>query len=103
MGPSEGDGRSSETQRRLLEGDEVKTHLNCPCGEAIQGKDEDELVSMWGASQSYTLGVNYYPNPNVHMMLNFGIVDNDEYATGRGAYQGDYDFQYVSMRFLTAF
>ena len=22
----------------------MKTHLNCPCGEAIQGKDEDELV-----------------------------------------------------------
>lgn len=46
MGPSEGDGRSSETQRRLLEGDEVKTHLNCPCGEAIRGKDEDELVEL---------------------------------------------------------
>ena len=66
-------------------------------------KDGDDLVSMWGASQSYTLGVNYYPNANIHMMLNYGIVDNDEYATGRGTYQGDYDFQYVSMRFLTAF
>ncbi|MEJ6538108.1 MAG: DUF1059 domain-containing protein, partial [Mycobacterium sp.] len=22
----------------------MKTHLNCPCGEAIVGKDEDELV-----------------------------------------------------------
>lgn len=22
----------------------VKTHLNCPCGEAIVGKDEDDLV-----------------------------------------------------------
>ena len=22
----------------------MKTHLNCPCGEAITGKDEDELV-----------------------------------------------------------
>lgn len=66
-------------------------------------KDGDELVSMYGSSQSYTLGVNYYPNPNIRMMLNFGIVDNDEYATGRGDYQGDYDFQYVSMRFMTAF
>ena len=22
----------------------AKTHLNCPCGEAIQGADEDDLV-----------------------------------------------------------
>ncbi|CAM5729875.1 hypothetical protein MAUB1S_02311 [Mycolicibacterium aubagnense] len=22
----------------------AKTHLNCPCGEAISGKDEDDLV-----------------------------------------------------------
>lgn len=22
----------------------MKTHLNCPCGEAILGKDEDDLV-----------------------------------------------------------
>jgi hypothetical protein len=24
----------------------MKTHLNCPCGEAIQGKDEDDLVEL---------------------------------------------------------
>ncbi len=24
----------------------VKTHLNCPCGEAIRGQDEDELVEL---------------------------------------------------------
>jgi len=22
----------------------MKTHLNCPCGEAVTGKDEDDLV-----------------------------------------------------------
>ncbi len=22
----------------------MKTHLNCPCGEALQGMDEDDLV-----------------------------------------------------------
>ncbi|MDT7770090.1 MAG: hypothetical protein QOI30_3100, partial [Mycobacterium sp.] len=27
-------------------GSNVKTHLNCPCGEAITGKDEDELVDL---------------------------------------------------------
>jgi len=24
----------------------MKTHLNCPCGESISGKDEDELVEL---------------------------------------------------------
>ena len=24
----------------------MKTHLNCPCGEAIVGKDEDDLVEQ---------------------------------------------------------
>lgn len=24
----------------------MKTHLNCPCGEAIVGKDEDDLVDL---------------------------------------------------------
>ncbi len=27
-------------------GRNMKTHLNCPCGEAIVGKDEDELVEL---------------------------------------------------------
>ncbi|MFN8089236.1 MAG: DUF1059 domain-containing protein [Mycobacterium sp.] len=24
----------------------MKTHLNCPCGEVISAKDEDELVEL---------------------------------------------------------
>lgn len=57
-----------------------------------------------GGSTSFTLGVNYYPNPNVKMMLNYGHVNNDEHATGKGdIYFGDYDFDYVQMRFQTAF
>lgn len=24
----------------------MKTHLNCPCGEAIRGTDEDDLVEL---------------------------------------------------------
>ncbi|PID81761.1 hypothetical protein CSB20_01295 [bacterium DOLZORAL124_64_63] len=69
--------------------------------------DEDTLDDgdpvRFGSSTSFTLGVNYYPNANVKMMMNYGIVDNDEYATGRGDYKGDYDFNYLSMRFQTAF
>ncbi|CFJ62820.1 Protein of uncharacterised function (DUF1059) [Mycobacterium tuberculosis] len=28
----------------------MKTHLTCPCGEAITGKDEDELVELTQAT-----------------------------------------------------
>lgn len=57
-----------------------------------------------GASKSYTLGVNYFPNPNVKLMLNYGYVDNDENATGKDdQFFGDYDFSYLQMRFQTAF
>lgn len=60
--------------------------------------------AMNGKSNSLTLGVNYYPNPNIKMMLNYGIVDNDQYATGKdNQFNGDYDFNYLQMRFQTAF
>jgi phosphate-selective porin OprO/OprP len=65
--------------------------------------NDEDADSMHGSATSFTLGVNYYPNANVKMMLNYGIVDNDEYATGTGDFYGDYDFQYLSMRFQTAF
>ncbi|BCI86341.1 hypothetical protein NIIDMKKI_15470 [Mycobacterium kansasii] len=29
-----------------MKGGNVKTHITCPCGEAIVGKDEDELVEL---------------------------------------------------------
>ncbi len=69
---------------------------------SIDLNDED-VDAMYGSSTAFTLGLNYYPNPNIRWMLNYGMVDNDEYATGRGNYKGDYDFEYLSMRFMTAF
>ena len=57
-----------------------------------------------GKSNSLTVGVNYYPNPNVKLMMNYGIVDNDQFATGKDdQFYGDYDFSYLQMRFQTAF
>jgi phosphate-selective porin OprO/OprP len=60
--------------------------------------------NSYGGSKSFTFGVNYYPNPNVKLMLNYGIVDNDEFATGDdNEFTADYDFSYLQMRFQTAF
>lgn len=68
---------------------------------------EDDVMdknNRGGKSSSFTLGVNYYPNPNVKLVLNYGMVDNDEYATGKDEqFTGDYDFSYLQMRFQTAF
>jgi len=67
----------------------------------LNDADADE---QHGASTSMTFGVNYYPNPNVKLMLNYGMVDNDEFAVGKDEqYNGDYDFSYLQMRFQTAF
>lgn len=65
--------------------------------------NDEDADTMYGSATSVTLGVNYFPNPNVKLMMNYGMVNNDEYATGRGDFNGDYDFEYLSMRFQTAF
>jgi phosphate-selective porin OprO/OprP len=66
--------------------------------------NDEAAEQMNGESTSYTIGVNYYPNANVKLMLNYGGVDNDENATGKDdQFFGDYDFSYLQMRFQTAF
>ena len=66
--------------------------------------NDEDADAQNGASTSFTVGVNYYPNANVKLMLNYGHVDNDEFATGGDdQFFGDYDFDYIQMRFQTAF
>ncbi len=64
----------------------------------------DGTDNLWGASTSLTFGVKYYANSNINIYLNYGMVDNNENATGKdGSLESDYDFQYVQMRFLAYF
>ena len=37
-------GKIHGSHHGLWEGEGMKTHLNCPCGEAITGENEDDLV-----------------------------------------------------------
>jgi phosphate-selective porin OprO and OprP len=37
-----------------------------------------------GAGEATTIGINYYLNNNVKLMLNYGIHNHDRYANGRG-------------------
>ncbi len=66
--------------------------------------DMDDQDIMAGSSDAISLGLNYYANANIRIYLNYGMVDNNENATGRdGSLEGDDDFSYVQMRFLAAF
>ncbi len=42
-----------------------------------------------GASEGYTLGINYYVNLNVKCMLNYTYINNDRWADGKGKYAND--------------
>ena len=44
----------------------------------------DEKASIYGGSaDAYTLGLNYYFNTNVKMMLNYSYINHDRYANGK--------------------
>ena len=44
-----------------------------------------------GKANNYTVALNWYPNPNMKIMVNFTRVDNSEHATGDIGI-GNYDF-----------
>lgn len=41
-----------------------------------------------GSAKNFTLGANWYPNTNFRVMLDWTLVDNDEYAKPKAAYGG---------------
>ena len=45
--------------------------------------DFNAPLIMAGASQAYALGLNYYINDHVKLMLNYQYNDNDRYANGK--------------------
>jgi phosphate-selective porin OprO/OprP len=80
---------------------------------------------MGGAGEGYTFGLNFYPNNNVKIMLNYAYLNHDRYATGKNKLYVGYneageltkngmsvvdangtageDFSFVSVRFEVAF
>jgi phosphate-selective porin OprO and OprP len=51
-----------------------------------------------GKSNILMLGVNYYPNPSIKLMLNYGKVALDQFATSKGKFAGDDDHSFVQAR-----
>ncbi len=44
----------------------------------------DETAEIYGGSaDAYTLGLNYYINPNVKLMLDYSYLNHDRYANGK--------------------
>jgi len=72
-----------------------------------------------GSGETYTLGLSYYFNYNVKLMLNYAYVNHDRWADGKGKYktfnidsegnditptgQGGIDFHTIQARILVAF
>lgn len=80
---------------------------------------EDIPFIAGGSGETYTLGLNYYFNYNVKLMLNYAYVNHDRWADGKGKHttfdvneageditpagEGGIDFSTIQARILIAF
>ena len=93
-------------------------------GKLFSNKKADTNI-FGGSGEAYTVGLNYYPNKNVKIVLNWQYNNNDRYANAKGkSYvgyddkgqptkdpnkvaaptgKGGVDYQMVSLRFQVAF
>jgi len=51
-----------------------------------------------GQSNQLMLGMNYYPNANIKLQINYSMVNLDQYATRKGNLVGDDDFSFLQFR-----
>jgi len=68
----------------------------------VSAKDANNWVKG-GRANNYTIGLNWYANPNVRIMMNYIFVNNSNWADGKRKYKGDDDFSFFTMRFLYYF
>jgi phosphate-selective porin OprO and OprP len=54
---------------------------------------------MGGKSNQLMLGLNWYPNLNFKIQLNYSTVKLDDYATSKGRMVGGDNFSFMQMRF----
>ncbi len=64
--------------------------------------DEDALI-YGGMANNYAVALNWYPNNNIRLMINYIMVENSEYADGGGDYEGEDNFSFVTARVLVNF
>ena len=56
---------------------------------SLNSRDEGTITG--GAGEGYTLGLNYYANNNIKIMLNYAYLNHDRYANGKGKLFIGYD------------
>ncbi len=59
-----------------------------------------------GEGKNFTLGLNWYINPNCKIMLNYTWVDHDKYADADGDWdvpEDGFDYSVLAARFLVTF
>ena len=54
-------------------------------------------------ANNIVIGLNWYANPNLRLMVNYNIVDNSDNADMDGALIGDDDFNVFQMRAVVNF
>lgn len=65
--------------------------------------DPDNSGIMGGEGNNVTLALNYYAYPNLKFMLNYVMINHDEFATGGGDYEGNDDYQVFQFGFYYSF
>ena len=65
--------------------------------------DMSDHEVLGGKSNTFTVGLNWYANVNVHVLADYVLVNNDKDADARGSLVGNDDYKIFQFRFMTAF
>ena len=58
---------------------------------------------LGGKATAFTLGMNYYPNPNIKIMADYVWINNDMNATAKGSLVGNDDYNFFEFRVGASF
>ncbi len=65
---------------------------------SILDLNDSEAGIFGGQSNQLNVGINYYPNSNIKLQINYSMVNLDQYATSKGKFIGDDDFSFMQFR-----
>ncbi|RLC52694.1 MAG: hypothetical protein DRZ79_00755 [Candidatus Cloacimonadota bacterium] len=71
--------------------------------EQPEGAEEEGDRIKGGKANNFTIGLNWYLNPNVRLITNYIFVDNSDFADGDGDFEPDDDFNFFQIRLLVNF
>jgi phosphate-selective porin OprO/OprP len=85
-----GEAEFNQIDFRNIEKGALELALRYDYTDANSFKDGSDIPFVQGgASEGYTVGINYYFNLNVKFMLDYTYINNDRWADGKGKYAND--------------